>query len=47
MAMADWVATEIPGDTRTDAQKLRDAAEGMADGIDGTIVFSRPTVVDG
>jgi hypothetical protein len=40
-------ATRIPGDSRTDAQILRDAANGMAANIDGTVVVSRRTVVDG
>lgn len=48
MAMsAASVVAGIPGDTRTDAQKLHDAARGTADGIDGTIVFTREAVVDG
>jgi Protein of unknown function (DUF2510) len=41
------VAAEIPGDTRTDAQKMHDAVRGSADGIDGTVVFTREAVVDG
>lgn len=40
-------ATDVPGDTRTDAAILRDAANGSAANVDGTIAFSRSTVVDG
>jgi Protein of unknown function (DUF2510) len=48
MAMTAFsVAAEVPGDTRTDAQKLHDAARATADDIDGTIVFTRDAVVDG
>lgn len=48
MAMsAAAVAAKIPGDTRTDAQILHDAARGTADDLDGTIVFTREAVVDG
>ena len=39
--------TTIPGDTRTDAAILRDSVNGSAANIDGTIAFSRQTVVDG
>jgi hypothetical protein len=40
-------ATEVPGDGRSDAQVLRDAARGAAAEIGGRIVSSRRTVVDG
>jgi hypothetical protein len=41
-------ASELPpGDTRTDAQILRDSANGMVTNIVGTIVDSRPIEVDG
>jgi hypothetical protein len=41
------LAAEVPGDTRTDAEILRDSANGSAANLDGTIVSSRPMVVDG
>jgi hypothetical protein len=49
MAMAAFAdASELPpGDTRTDAQILRDSANGLVTNIVGTIVDSRPTEVDG
>jgi hypothetical protein len=40
-------ATKVPGDSRTDAQVLRNAAKGAAASLGGTIVNSRRTVVDG
>ena len=44
---ATSAAAEVPGDTRTDAQKLDDAARGAAANIDGEIVSARATEVDG
>jgi hypothetical protein len=40
-------AANVPGDTRTEAEILRDSANGMAANVDGTIVFARPIEVDG
>lgn len=40
-------AARVPRDSRTDAQVLRDGATGAAANVGGTIVNSRPTVVDG
>ena len=40
-------AFQVPGDTRTDAAILRDAASGSAAEIEGAITFRRSTVVDG
>jgi Protein of unknown function (DUF2510) len=48
MAMSATSAVlEVPGDTRTDAQKLQDAAGGSAANIEGEIVSARETEVDG
>jgi hypothetical protein len=49
MAMAAFANTSPlpPGDTRTEAQILRDSAGGLVTDIVGTIVDSRPIEVDG
>lgn len=48
MAMSAAAASAtVPGDTRTDAQKLQDAASGSAANVDGKIVSAHETEVDG